>query len=483
MNFKLNKLTLAVAVSGLLAAPLAQATNGYFAHGYSTKEKGLAGAGTAYSQDSLAAATNPAGMAVVGERMDIGLAIFSPSDRSYSISGTPPPLAGVNVIDSGTGTCQAFLTLPNGACAPPFSVEGPGVTSENDIFLIPQFGYNWQMGDKSTLGISIYGNGGMDTEYEGGSAQLPQPTSPLLPITAGVPGTFGDGSAGVQLAQLFFNLSYSYKLSHDHAVGASIIFGYQQFSAFGLGNFGQFSLDPDSLSGNTNSYASGFGFKLGYQGKVMKNLSLGVSYQTEIDMDEFEEYSGLFAEGGDFDVPSTYNVGLMYDMDKAGKVVLDLQRINYTDVAAISNPISGLTNGSCINALNASLQGQPPQAFGGGCLGGASGSGFGWDDITIVKLGYEMMAGNNTYRFGVSKSEQPIPDNQTLFNILAPAVIEIHVTFGMTMPVGKDQEFNLAVMVAPSESVKGPNPFEGGATEIEIEMEQKEVQIGYAWMY
>ena len=58
-----------------------------------------------------------------------------------------------------------------------------------------------------------------------------------------------------------------------------------------------------------------------------------------------------------------------------------------------------------------------------------------------------------------------------------------HYTFGMTMPVGKDQEFNLAVMVAPSESVSGPNPFDGGATNIEIEMEQKEVQLGYAWMY
>ncbi len=47
MNFKLNKSMLAIVVSGLLGTPLAQATNGYFAHGYSTKEKGLAGAGAA----------------------------------------------------------------------------------------------------------------------------------------------------------------------------------------------------------------------------------------------------------------------------------------------------------------------------------------------------------------------------------------------------------------------------------------------------
>ena len=38
------------------------ATNGYFTHGSSIAEKGLAGAGVAYSQDTLAAANNPAGM-------------------------------------------------------------------------------------------------------------------------------------------------------------------------------------------------------------------------------------------------------------------------------------------------------------------------------------------------------------------------------------------------------------------------------------
>jgi len=482
MNFKLNKVTLAVAVSGLLMAPLAQATNGYFAHGYGTKEKGLAGAGTAYSQSSMAAATNPAGMAFVGERMDIGLALFSPSDRSYTSTGTPPAPAGTPVLAfCGPGGCQVPLSINEGS-----------ITSENDIFLIPQFGYNWQMDNKSTLGISVYGNGGMDTEYEGGSARTADPSTigPGPDFTtmtlADLPGTFGDGTAGVQLAQLFFNLSYSYKLKSDQAVGASIIFAYQQFSAFGLGNFGAFSNDPSSLTSNQNSYSTGFGFKLGYQGKVMDKLSLGVSYQTKMNMSEFDEYKGLFAEDGDFDIPSNYNIGLMYDMDKAGKVVLDVQRIIYSDVASISNPIQNFfpdRNGipRCVDPLNAQLS--PLSQGGPGCLGGATGAGFGWEDITIIKLGYEMMAGNNTYRFGVSKSEQPIPDDQTLFNILAPAVIEIHVTFGMTMPVGKDQEFNLAVMVAPSESVKGPNPFDGGFTDIEIEMEQKEIQIGYAWLY
>ena len=48
----------------LLCLPAtAWATNGYFSHGSSVAEKGLAGAGVAYSQDTLAASNNPAGMA------------------------------------------------------------------------------------------------------------------------------------------------------------------------------------------------------------------------------------------------------------------------------------------------------------------------------------------------------------------------------------------------------------------------------------
>ena len=44
----------------LILAPVAQATNGYFTHGYGTTNKGMAGAGVALPQDALTVATNPA---------------------------------------------------------------------------------------------------------------------------------------------------------------------------------------------------------------------------------------------------------------------------------------------------------------------------------------------------------------------------------------------------------------------------------------
>ena len=435
-----NKLILAATISGLFAMPVAQATNGYFMHGYSTKEKGLAGAGVAYSQDALAAATNPAGMAFVGERMDAAVTMFSPSDRSFTLTGTPVATTQVNAN------------------------PGETYTSENDLFFIPQFGYSMALDSESTLGISVYGNGGMNTEYAT-SATTPFPDA----------GVFGAGTAGINLEQMFFNISYAKKIDAKQAYGASLIMVGQRFAAQGLENFGP---PGANISGNKHSYSYGAGIKLGYQGEVADNLTVGISYQSKMAMGEFDEYSDLFAEQGGFDVPSTYTVGLAYDLGTSGKVVFDVQRINYTDVASVSNPIQNLF------ACQPPVPADPTQ-----CLGGSNGAGFGWEDMTIMKLGYEIDVDGTVYRVGYSTGDMPIPGgtdpqtSQTLFNILAPAVMEQHVTFGMTMPMGTDQEFNLAVMIAPSTSVKGANPFDNGSTDIELEMEQKEIQVGWAWKY
>ncbi|MEZ5457414.1 MAG: hypothetical protein R3F04_15110, partial [Lysobacteraceae bacterium] len=66
-SFKLNQVALAVLVT-LGAVSTASATNGYFSHGYGTQSKAMGGAGVALSLDSLAPATNPAGLLHVGDR-------------------------------------------------------------------------------------------------------------------------------------------------------------------------------------------------------------------------------------------------------------------------------------------------------------------------------------------------------------------------------------------------------------------------------
>ena len=87
-------------------------------------------------------------------------------------------------------------------------------------------------------------------------------------------------------------------------------------------------------------------------------------------------------------------------------------------------------------------------------MGGSSGAGFGWQDMTVVKLGYEWQSSDAwTWRVGYSMTDQPIPESEVLFNILAPGVIEEHFTFGFTRALANNSDLNFALMVAPTVSV------------------------------
>src|SRR3990172_11021923 len=69
---------LALAVAAAVAAPSAFATYGYFSHGYGMTAKGMAGASTAMAKDTFGGANNPASMVWVGNRLDVGVDVFSP---------------------------------------------------------------------------------------------------------------------------------------------------------------------------------------------------------------------------------------------------------------------------------------------------------------------------------------------------------------------------------------------------------------------
>jgi long-chain fatty acid transport protein len=423
----------------------ASATNGYFTHGVSTAEKGLAGAGVAYSQDTLAAANNPAGMVWQGASYDIGAAVFGPM-RSYSSKGGPSAPAG----------------SPCGPC--PFSI-GDGdqsIDSDNEAFLIPQFGYNWALSEERTIGISVYGNGGMNTEYEDGVAILGP--HPVTGTNFEAPGTFGDGTAGVDLAQLFLSTTYSAKAGANTSWGVSAIIAYQRFEAKGLSNFAPFSTDPGNLSNNDHDTSAGIGVRLGLQHEISSGIRIGAAYQPKIDMSEFDDYSGLFADEGDFDIPSNFTIGMTFDIGANGMLFVDYQQINYEDVDAVSNSIDN---------LDACGMGDVDS-----CLGGSDGAGFGWEDMQIVKLGYQWVTGKNTWRVGYSTTDQPIPDEEVVFNILAPGVVEEHFTFGFTRELDNKSAINFAAMYAPNVSVKGDNKFDP-AQEIEIEMDQYELAFSY----
>jgi long-chain fatty acid transport protein len=426
-----------LAVAMILLATQLFATDGYFRHGYGVKYSAIGGAGTALSLSSIGAATNPAGLAFLGDRYDVNVALFSPT-RSFTVTGNPSQTQGT------------FGLMPG-------SVE-----SESNYFPTPSLGANWMLNETMALGVMFYGNGGMNTDYP--TAVFFDPNSQ---------------STGVNLEQMFFGVTYAIEFAEDHSFGITPIFAFQRFAAKGLFNFSNFSQDASALTGNHVSTSTGFGGRIGYQGKLLPYLSFGVSYQMKFAMSEFEEYKGLFAEDGDFDIPASWNVGIAVMPNDDWTFAFDVKQILYSGVKSINNPLNPMTLAPAFPDGQGGFTPNPKFAP----LGSENGAGFGWEDIMAYKFGviYGGLEGW-TFMAGFSHNENPIPDSEMLFNILAPGVVQNHITFGITKEIDESNEVIISFMLAPEGSVNGVNPLDPPAKQnIELNMSQWQLEIGYAF--
>lgn len=414
---------LTILTATLFSTP-AFATNGYFSHGYGVKAQGIGGAGIALPQDGLAAATNPAGTAFVQDRLDLGLTWFAPK-RSAQINGNA---FGADTVYDGNGKRN---------------------------FFIPELGYIKRLNENTTAGVAVYGNGGMNTQYA---------SNPY--------GRFGStGRAGVNLEQLFVTPSIAFKIDEQNALGIALNLAYQQFSAEGLNAFAGASANAANLTNRGTDSSIGWGIRLGWTGQVTPELTLGVTWASKVKTGKFNNYSGLFANSGSFDIPENYGVGLAWKFTPQWTFATDIERIKYGSINSVANPLSNLT-----------VQGTP--------LGSPNGAGFGWRDITVYKLGASYdYSPELTLRAGYNHSDQPIPANQTFFNILAPATVQDHLTLGVTWKTSDGGELSAAYTHAFKKTVNGANsippgnPPGFGGGNANITLEENILGIAYGWKF
>ena len=424
----------AAALAALCVAALPQsalATNGYFSHGYGVKSQAIAGVGIALPQDGLTAATNPAGTAFTGNRLDVGANLFKPS-RGAEITGNSAALP-----DGNGGT---FTTSLNG------KYNGDG----RELFLIPEFGYTRQIDPQLSVGLAVYGNGGMNTSYN---------TSPFQ--------GFGVTQATkMNLEQLFISPSVAWKATPDHVFGAALNLAHQRFSMRGIQPFAGASASPLDVSDRGTDSSSGVGIRLGWIGQITPELRLGATWSSKI-QGRFDKYKGLFAEQGGFDIPANYGVGLAWRPAQHWTLGLDYQVIELNDVKSVGNPLSQLT-----------VQGQP--------LGSTNGPGFGWKDVKVVKLGVIHQLNDAwTLRAGYSHATQPIPKSETFLNILAPGVVQDHLTAGFTWKTSANSEWSAHYSHAFEKTVKGSGaiPANFGGGDANIRLKEDIIGVSYGWQF
>lgn len=406
----------AVLIAGGIVSPLAHATNGYFPIGYGVKNEGMGGVGIALPQDAIAAAVNPAGMAMLGDRVDFALTWFRPN-RDATITGNG---LGMNGNWDGNGRRN---------------------------FFIPDFGYNKMVRSDMSLGVSVYGNGGMNTQYD---------RNPFG----------GVGRAGVDLQQLFIAPAWSMKVTPTQSIGIALNLAYQSFAATGLQSFAAMGLSSNAaaLTNNGNDTSTGVGLRLGWTGEITPSVTLGATYQTKTTMSKFSKYAGLFADQGSFDIPANYGLGIALKAAPQTTVGFDVVRILYSGVSSIGNSPT------------------IPQQF-----GSSGGPGFGWQDMTVYKLGFAYAYDPSlTLRAGFNHNTQQIGANAAFINILAPGVVQNHLTLGATWTLANKSQVSIAYIHAFAQTVTGPIPagnppagFGGGTAS--IRMYEDSIGVSYGW--
>ena len=414
------------------------ATNGYFLIGYGSKARAMGGASVAMGQDSLSAAANPATYAdldIDTMRVDVSGELFLPR-RAVSHNAA---LLGGEYSD----------------------------VSGSNLFLIPAMGGAYKFNRKMTIGMAAIG-AGANTRFDQSVPECEDGDPNTVGSTFFNYNCNGSATVGVNLIQMQMLPTVAYKLTKQHAIGASLAIGLQTFRAYGLQSFGapgspiNFSSDRENLSNRGNDWSYGLGFRLGWLSHFFeKKVSVGLNYASRVYMTKFNRYSGLFAEQGSFDIPEHFALGLaLRPVDKL-TLLFDIQKIRFSSIRSVGNPGPDPQDPSNFFPTDFGCEGGGPPIDQQSCaLGRDKGMGFGWQDQVVYKAGVQYEYNSRwTARFGFNYGKAPIPEDQRLFALLAPAVVEKHITVGFGYRPSKNIEWNMNYVLAMKNTLKGKTAF------------------------
>lgn len=374
------------------------AAGGYFLLGYGPMAHQSGGTAAAIGFDGFSGATNPGKLSFAQDRLDLGVLLFMPYRR---------------IERKGSDTIYDFRT-----------------TSRNGFFMLPELGYVDRINQAWSWGLTVYGNGGLNTEYRGDTGV---PGSNANPARCGDrPGNFflGCGKLGFDLSQLIVAPTLSWRLNPQHSFGVAPLLAFQRFKAYGLQAFEGLSAHPDAVTNRGYDQAFGAGVRVGWFGRITPWLDLGAAYSTRVYMEDFDKYRGLIADGGSFDIPANYSAGFALKPHEDWTLGGDVQRIEFGDVKGLGN---GVLN-SLIDPENSGF-------------GSRNGSGFNWKSIWTYKLALAHATTQRlTLRAGFAYGKRPARDtsaNSTSLNLFAPNPLR-QVTAGFTFALNPKSDVQFA---------------------------------------
>ena len=406
--------------------------------GYGPRSKSMAGAGTAIIENSLWGNVNPGGLVFLGQKIGLGIAVSKPN-------------ASYLVIGDATSFDQSYTGQW------PLGIHTGLVEADSKTNIVPQIGVNMALDKENALGISIYGNSNRGfsydkkTFYSDSIAGFGSQEGFINPMGTVTSPTF------MKLNQYFAALSYSRKFGDKVGIGISFVGAWQSLNIAGLEAFGSlnsYSTDPNAVSTNGVANSFGAGAKLGLQWNASDKFQLALAYRSKIFMSNLDSYKGFISESGKLDIPSEWNIGVVYHPFDRFIMALDVNRYCYSQV-----PAWGL----------AMIQNDEVS------FGGESGGGFGRNDQMSYKLGLQYKIPKWQFRTGYAHTDQVVNPSEVALNLLMPDIITDFVSFGLSRDLGK-QVINIAIVRGMENSLSGVNGLDT-AQEIELKADLWTIEI------
>ncbi len=399
----------------LLTSTTTYATNGHQLSAIGAYQQGMGGATTAAPYDASTSITNPAGMAMIGNRTDFSFQMFFPH-RDLSFAG------------------------------------GGETSGGSNYYLVPAVGWTAPMDDRNDwfFGGGMYGVSGMGVDFD------------TVPAYTGMLGP--GGQAHIYSQYQFWKMAptVAYK-SGGFAIGVALnldyqAFGFEQYFTTAPGTKA-FGFDLSEMQGTL-----GYGASIGIIYQPVPEFSVGAAY---ISKQNFGNFKWRLSAGDIIDPTVGQNQDGIYTMDldfpqqaafgiavRLGRPVLwtaDVKWINYSDTYDIV-----YLKGTFASGNQAALN-------------------FGWDDVWVYATGLQIdVTPNFVIRAGYNYSSSPIKTEDVEYNLAFPAIVKQRVAGGFTTRLGRHWELTMAYMKAFKEELTGLF-----GTKISLEEQAVDFEVSY----
>lgn len=419
-------------VFSLLISTASYATNGHQLSAIGAYQQGMGGATTAAPYDASTAISNPAGMALIGNRTDFSFQTFLPH-RELSFAGGGDTAGGSN------------------------------------WYLVPAIGWTAPIDDRNDwfFGGGMYGVSGMGVDYDTVSAPF------MSMMLSWDPGSKAHIYSQYQFWKMAPTLAYR---SGGLAVGLALNLDYQAFgfesyyTGTSSGVDVSFGMDMSEMQG-----ALGYGATVGLIYQIMPEFAVGLSYSSkqnfgkfkwrlsdgDINMDYYFRSLGSppgmgISQDGiykmDLDFPQQAALGIAVRLGRPVLWTADVKWINYSDTYNVVK-VEGAFTG---------WLGEIPMQFG-------------WDDVWVFATGLQIdVTPKFVIRAGYNYSTSPINEEDVENNLAFPAIVEQRVAGGFTYRVDRHWELTMAYMKAFKEELTGLS-----GTKISLEEQAADFELSY----